>query len=173
MWFSSRLQPWLQRRRNWRGWAPQKKKRQNLAADFPPPWAGTHLRTAFSHPTPYSGLCLKRMYSVLTKEDFRLAGAFSSDTSLLLALLESLHLWLRRQCWPLLWEGSCISQNLRGCQGPVLFSDQVIPASERLSDGLHRILVGAEEWASALERFLLKEIALVEEGGGGRGQGGD
>lgn len=52
------------------------------------------------------------------------------------------------------------SEPERLSRGPVLFSDQVIPASERLSDGLHRILVGAEEWASALERFLFFSFSL-------------
>ncbi|KAF4026507.1 hypothetical protein G4228_018634 [Cervus hanglu yarkandensis] len=61
---------------------PPEEKRQNLAADFPPP-AGRELilRTAVPRPAPYSRALPQRMYSVLTKEDFRLAGAFSSDTS--------------------------------------------------------------------------------------------
>ena len=33
---------------------------------------------------------------------------------LFLTLLEFPHLWLHRQCSPLLWEGGCASQNLRG-----------------------------------------------------------
>ncbi|XP_053522830.1 rab3 GTPase-activating protein catalytic subunit isoform X2 [Artibeus jamaicensis] len=57
-------------------------RRQNSASDFPPP-AGRELilRTTVPRPAPYSRALPQRMYSVLTKEDFRLAGAFSSDTS--------------------------------------------------------------------------------------------
>ncbi|KAG8432237.1 hypothetical protein GDO86_016757 [Hymenochirus boettgeri] len=63
-------------------------KRSNSAddrrqmTDFPPP-AGREviLRINVSRPAPYSKLLPQRMYSVLTKDDFRLAGAFSSDTS--------------------------------------------------------------------------------------------
>ncbi|XP_008049716.2 rab3 GTPase-activating protein catalytic subunit isoform X1 [Carlito syrichta] len=57
-------------------------RRQNSASDFPPP-AGREfiLRTTVPRPAPYSKALPQRMYSVLTKEDFRLAGAFSSDTS--------------------------------------------------------------------------------------------
>ncbi|KAB1278837.1 Rab3 GTPase-activating protein catalytic subunit, partial [Camelus dromedarius] len=57
-------------------------RRPNSASDFPPP-AGRELilRTTVPRPAPYSRALPQRMYSVLTKEDFRLAGAFSSDTS--------------------------------------------------------------------------------------------
>ncbi|XP_071978369.1 rab3 GTPase-activating protein catalytic subunit isoform X3 [Engystomops pustulosus] len=49
---------------------------------FPSP-AGREviLRITVPRPAPYSKALPQRMYSVLTKEDFRLAGAFSSDTS--------------------------------------------------------------------------------------------
>ncbi|XP_010604488.1 rab3 GTPase-activating protein catalytic subunit isoform X2 [Fukomys damarensis] len=57
-------------------------RRQNSVSDFPPP-AGRELilRTTVPRPAPYSKALPQRMYSVLTKEDFRLAGAFSSDAS--------------------------------------------------------------------------------------------
>ncbi|XP_029331730.1 rab3 GTPase-activating protein catalytic subunit isoform X1 [Mus caroli] len=57
-------------------------RRQTLVSDFPPP-AGRELilRATVPRPAPYSKALPQRMYSVLTKEDFRLAGAFSSDTS--------------------------------------------------------------------------------------------
>ncbi|XP_023371620.1 rab3 GTPase-activating protein catalytic subunit [Otolemur garnettii] len=57
-------------------------RRQNSVSDFPPP-AGREfiLRTTVPRPAPYSKALPQRMYGVLTKEDFRLAGAFSSDTS--------------------------------------------------------------------------------------------
>ncbi|XP_006880869.1 PREDICTED: rab3 GTPase-activating protein catalytic subunit [Elephantulus edwardii] len=57
-------------------------RRQNSSSDFPPP-AGREfiLRTTVPRPAPYSKALPQRMYSVLTKDDFRLAGAFSSDTS--------------------------------------------------------------------------------------------
>uniref|UniRef100_A0A5F9CZX9 Rab3 GTPase-activating protein catalytic subunit n=1 Tax=Oryctolagus cuniculus TaxID=9986 RepID=A0A5F9CZX9_RABIT len=57
-------------------------RRQNSVSDFPPP-AGRELilRATVPRPAPYSKALPQRMYSVLTKEDFRLAGAFSSDTS--------------------------------------------------------------------------------------------
>ncbi|KAM4697609.1 rab3 GTPase-activating protein catalytic subunit isoform 2-T2 [Rhinophrynus dorsalis] len=56
-------------------------RRQMLGADFPPP-AGREviLRITVPRPAPYSKALPQRMYSVLTKDDFRLAGAFSSDT---------------------------------------------------------------------------------------------
>nr|XP_006117129.1 rab3 GTPase-activating protein catalytic subunit isoform X1 [Pelodiscus sinensis] len=59
-------------------------RRLNLGAvaDFPPP-AGRELilRMTVPRPAPYSKPLPQRMYSVITKEDFRLAGAFSSDTT--------------------------------------------------------------------------------------------
>ncbi|XP_012323877.1 rab3 GTPase-activating protein catalytic subunit isoform X1 [Aotus nancymaae] len=57
-------------------------RRQNSMSDFPPA-AGREfiLRTTVPRPAPYSKALPQRMYSVLTKEEFRLAGAFSSDTS--------------------------------------------------------------------------------------------
>lgn len=50
--------------------------------DFPPP-AGREilLRTCVPRPAPYSKALPQRLFCVLMKEDFRLAGAFSSDTS--------------------------------------------------------------------------------------------
>ncbi|KAH0621359.1 hypothetical protein JD844_022543 [Phrynosoma platyrhinos] len=60
----------------------EKRLNSGTAADFPPP-AGREviLRTTIPRPAPYSKALPQRMYSVLTKEDFRLAGAFSSDTT--------------------------------------------------------------------------------------------
>ncbi|XP_033871211.3 rab3 GTPase-activating protein catalytic subunit-like isoform X1 [Acipenser ruthenus] len=62
----------------------QEERRQNSGAvsDFPPP-AGREiiLRTVVPRPAPYSKPLPQRMFCVLMKEDFRLAGAFSSDTS--------------------------------------------------------------------------------------------
>ncbi|CAJ0940641.1 unnamed protein product [Ranitomeya imitator] len=57
-------------------------KKPLSGTDFPSP-AGREviLRTTVSRPAPYSKALPQRMYSVLTKDDFRLAGAFSSDTS--------------------------------------------------------------------------------------------
>uniref|UniRef100_A0A8C8R4W1 Rab3 GTPase-activating protein catalytic subunit n=1 Tax=Pelusios castaneus TaxID=367368 RepID=A0A8C8R4W1_9SAUR len=59
-------------------------RRLNLGAvaDFPPP-AGRELilRTTVPRPAPYSKPLPQRMYSVITKEDFQLAGAFSADTT--------------------------------------------------------------------------------------------
>nr|XP_015213851.1 PREDICTED: rab3 GTPase-activating protein catalytic subunit isoform X3 [Lepisosteus oculatus] len=50
--------------------------------DFPPP-AGRELvlRALAPRPAPYSRALPQRLFCVLTREDFRLAGAFSSDTS--------------------------------------------------------------------------------------------
>lgn len=61
---------------------PPEERRQSAASDFPPP-AGRELilRTSVPRPAPYSRALPQRVYGVLTKEDFRLAGAFSSDTS--------------------------------------------------------------------------------------------
>ncbi|KAJ8247119.1 hypothetical protein GJAV_G00258960 [Gymnothorax javanicus] len=50
--------------------------------DFPPP-AGREilLRTCVPRPAPYSKALPQRLFCVLLRDDFRLAGAFSSDTS--------------------------------------------------------------------------------------------
>lgn len=50
--------------------------------DFPAP-AGRELllRTCVARPAPYSKALPQRLFCVLMKEEFRLAGAFSSDTS--------------------------------------------------------------------------------------------
>ncbi|XP_041940656.1 rab3 GTPase-activating protein catalytic subunit isoform X1 [Alosa sapidissima] len=50
--------------------------------DFPPP-AGREviLRTCVPRPAPYSKALPQRMFCVMLREEFRLAGAFSSDTS--------------------------------------------------------------------------------------------
>ncbi|XP_064182780.1 rab3 GTPase-activating protein catalytic subunit [Anguilla rostrata] len=50
--------------------------------DFPPP-AGREilLRTCVPRPAPYSKALPQRIFCVLMRDDFRLAGAFSSDTS--------------------------------------------------------------------------------------------
>ncbi|XP_051566571.1 rab3 GTPase-activating protein catalytic subunit isoform X2 [Myxocyprinus asiaticus] len=50
--------------------------------DFPPP-AGREilLRTCVPRPAPYSKALPQRLFCVLMREDFRLAGAFSSDTT--------------------------------------------------------------------------------------------
>ncbi|XP_077303937.1 rab3 GTPase-activating protein catalytic subunit isoform X1 [Lithobates pipiens] len=64
-----------------RSGSPEDRKAMS-GTDFPPP-AGREviLRSTVPRPAPYSKALPQRMYSVLTKDDFRLAGAFSSDTS--------------------------------------------------------------------------------------------
>uniref|UniRef100_A0A7M4E8L7 Rab3 GTPase-activating protein catalytic subunit n=1 Tax=Crocodylus porosus TaxID=8502 RepID=A0A7M4E8L7_CROPO len=64
------------------GSADERRLNSGAVADFPPP-AGREviLRTTVPRPAPYSKPLPQRMYSVLTKEDFRLAGAFSADTT--------------------------------------------------------------------------------------------
>uniref|UniRef100_A0A7N8YFX7 Rab3 GTPase-activating protein catalytic subunit n=1 Tax=Mastacembelus armatus TaxID=205130 RepID=A0A7N8YFX7_9TELE len=54
----------------------------NKVPDFPPP-AGREilLRTCVPRPAPYSKALPQRLFCVLMREEFRLAGAFSSDTS--------------------------------------------------------------------------------------------
>ncbi|XP_030256625.1 rab3 GTPase-activating protein catalytic subunit isoform X2 [Sparus aurata] len=54
----------------------------NKTPDFPPP-AGREilLRTCVPRPAPYSKALPQRLFCVLMREEFRLAGAFSSDTS--------------------------------------------------------------------------------------------
>lgn len=52
--------------------------------DFPPPAAREYiLRAMIPHPTPYSRVLPQRMYCVLVEGDYRLAGAFCSDTTFL------------------------------------------------------------------------------------------
>ncbi|RMC18799.1 hypothetical protein DUI87_04695 [Hirundo rustica rustica] len=60
----------------------QEERRQGVQSEFPPP-AGREviLRSSVPRPAPYSKALPQRMYSVLTREDFRLAGAFSADTT--------------------------------------------------------------------------------------------
>ncbi|XP_070587394.1 rab3 GTPase-activating protein catalytic subunit [Erythrolamprus reginae] len=60
----------------------EKRLNSGMSSDFPAP-AGREviLRTTVPRPAPYSKSLPQRMYSVLTKDDFRLAGAFSSDTT--------------------------------------------------------------------------------------------
>ncbi|XP_066543675.1 rab3 GTPase-activating protein catalytic subunit isoform X2 [Amia ocellicauda] len=62
--------------------AEDRKQSAGAASDFPPP-AGREilLRTLVPRPAPYSKALPQRLFCVLMREDFRLAGAFSSDTS--------------------------------------------------------------------------------------------
>ncbi|CAN9506541.1 unnamed protein product [Ophioblennius macclurei] len=55
---------------------------RNKVPDFPPP-AGREilLRTCVPRPAPYSKALPQRLFCVLMKDEFRLAGAFSSDVS--------------------------------------------------------------------------------------------
>ncbi|XP_048835815.1 rab3 GTPase-activating protein catalytic subunit isoform X1 [Brienomyrus brachyistius] len=64
-----------------RGGRPEDSKHGG-SSDFPPP-AGKEilLRTCVPRPAPYSKELPQRMFCVLMRDDFRLAGAFSSDTS--------------------------------------------------------------------------------------------
>ena len=171
MWFSSRLQPWLQQRRNWRGWAPQKRRGRT--------WRQTSLRlragnSFCAQPCPAllltPGLCLSACTVFLPKRISDLQVPFhqippSSSSSWVPSLVAS-----ETVLTPSVGRKLCQSEPERLWRGPVLFSDRVIPASERLSDGLRRILVGAEEWASALERFLLQRDCPCWGAGAGRRQ---
>ncbi|XP_042192084.1 rab3 GTPase-activating protein catalytic subunit isoform X2 [Callorhinchus milii] len=63
---------------------PSSERRPSSGAvpEFPPPTGREIiLRTTVPRPAPYSKSLPQRMYCVLLKDDFRLAGAFSSDTS--------------------------------------------------------------------------------------------
>lgn len=172
MWFSSRLQPWLQRRRNWRGWAPQKRRGRTWRQTSLPPRAGNSF-CAQPCPAllPTPGLCLSACTVFSPKRISDLQVPFhqippSSSSSWVPSLVAS-----ETVLTPSVGRKLYQSEPERLSRGPVLFSDQVIPASERLSDGLHRILVGAEEWASALERFLLQRDCPCWGGwGGGAGR---
>ncbi|NWW37996.1 RB3GP protein, partial [Panurus biarmicus] len=60
----------------------QEERRQGVQSEFPPPTGReVILRASVPRPAPYSKALPQRMYSVLTREDFRLAGAFSADTT--------------------------------------------------------------------------------------------
>ncbi|KAM6071107.1 rab3 GTPase-activating protein catalytic subunit isoform 1-T1 [Chlamydotis macqueenii] len=64
------------------GSAEERRLNTVTVSDFPPPTGReVILRTTVPRPAPYSKPLPQRMYSVLTKEDFRLAGAFSADTT--------------------------------------------------------------------------------------------
>ncbi|NXX86160.1 RB3GP protein, partial [Urocolius indicus] len=64
------------------GTGEERRPPSGAAADFPPPTGReVILRACAPRPAPYSKALPQRMYSVLTKEDFRLAGAFSADTT--------------------------------------------------------------------------------------------
>uniref|UniRef100_A0AAQ5ZCY2 Rab3 GTPase-activating protein catalytic subunit n=1 Tax=Amphiprion ocellaris TaxID=80972 RepID=A0AAQ5ZCY2_AMPOC len=56
--------------------------RSSKVADFPPP-AGREilLRTCVPRPAPYSKALPQRLFCVMMRDEFRLAGAFSTDTS--------------------------------------------------------------------------------------------
>ncbi len=58
------------------------KRYHSSVPDFPRP-AGREfiLRTSVPRPAPYSQPTPQRMYCVLVDEDFRIAGAFSQDTT--------------------------------------------------------------------------------------------
>ena len=50
--------------------------------DFPKPWGKEFiLRATVARPAPWSRLSPQRMYCILVKNEFRLLGAFSSDTT--------------------------------------------------------------------------------------------
>ena len=62
---------------------PSKKKRtMNMAAVPEPSGKEFILRTVVPRPAPYSAPTPQRMFAVLTREQFRLAGAFTVDTNL-------------------------------------------------------------------------------------------
>lgn len=53
-----------------------------VVSDFPTQAGKEYiLRTTVQRPAPWSRPSPQRMYCVLLKEDFRLAGAFSADTT--------------------------------------------------------------------------------------------
>lgn len=169
MWFSSRLQPWLQQRRNWRGWAPQKRRGRTWRQTSLPLRAGNSF-CAQPCPAllPTPGLCLSACTVFSPKRISDLQVPFhqippSSSSSWVPSL------WLRRQCWPLLWEGSCVSQNLRGHEEDL--SSSVIESYQHLKDFLMGSVAswwGQRNGLQVLKDFCSKEIALVgEEGQGG------
>ena len=50
--------------------------------DFPTPLAREYiLRTTAKRPAPWSRQSMQRMYCTLVKDEFRLSGAFTSDTT--------------------------------------------------------------------------------------------
>ena len=59
-------------------------KRRTINAASVPDASGREfiLRTVVPRPAPYSVPTPQRMFAVLTREQFRLAGAFSADTNL-------------------------------------------------------------------------------------------
>ncbi|XP_051884466.1 rab3 GTPase-activating protein catalytic subunit isoform X1 [Pristis pectinata] len=60
----------------------ERKSSLGAASEFPlPTGREIMLRTTVPRPAPYSKSLPQRMYCVLLKDEFRLAGAFSSDTS--------------------------------------------------------------------------------------------
>ncbi|XP_006011569.1 rab3 GTPase-activating protein catalytic subunit isoform X2 [Latimeria chalumnae] len=64
------------------GSADERRQNSGVVPDFPAPTGREIiLRTTIPRPAPYSKPLPQRMYCVLIKDDFRLAGAFSSDTS--------------------------------------------------------------------------------------------
>ncbi|KAG7239757.1 hypothetical protein INR49_028399 [Caranx melampygus] len=65
-----------------RGSRQEAERGSNKVPDFPAP-AGREilLRTCVPRPAPYSKALPQRLFCVLMREEFRLAGPFSSDTS--------------------------------------------------------------------------------------------
>lgn len=77
--------------------------------DFPPP-AGREilLRTRVPRPAPYSRTLPQRLFCVLMREEFRLAGAFSSDTSFFWThVMIICHYW-RLLMTPISWVGQVL-----------------------------------------------------------------
>ncbi|XP_078084241.1 rab3 GTPase-activating protein catalytic subunit isoform X8 [Mustelus asterias] len=64
------------------GSSDEHRSSSGAVSEFPPPTGREIiLRTTVPRPAPYSKSLPQRMYCVMLKDEFRLAGAFSSDTS--------------------------------------------------------------------------------------------
>lgn len=172
MWFSSRLQPWLQRRRELKRMGPPEREEAELGGRLPSP-AGRELilRTAVPRPAPYTGSASAHV-QCSHQRGFQTCRCLFIRYLLLLALLESLHLADGDSADPFCGKEAVSVRTWEAVKRtcPVQWSSHT-SIWETFWWRLHRILVGAEEWASALQKRFLLQRDCPCWGGWGRRQG--
>lgn len=125
MWFSSRLQPWLRRRRIWRGWSPQKRRGRTWRQTSHPLRAGSSFcARPCPGPLPTPGLCLSACTVSSPKRISDLQVPFhqippSSNPSRVPSFVAS-----QTVLTPSVGRRLCQSEPERPWRGPVQFGDQ-------------------------------------------------
>lgn len=148
---------------------PAEERRPNTGgvADFPPPTGReVILRTTVPRPAPYSKPLPQRMYSVLTKEDFRLAGAFSADTTFFWQLgLRSSCVFTSSMPLVFLWGKGTLQIGLWWGDNTVVVTDSVIfPRTElklTVKDASKQLLTwrcGMASWVLLIRSLGMKAL---------------